>query len=56
MAIGKNGAPQTTTGIEEQMENDQMVNVQCFDILGRPVDSNIALHGVYIINGKKVVK
>ncbi len=56
MAIGKNGAPQTTTGIEEQMENDQMVNGQCFDILGRPVNMNNAAHGVYISNGQKIVK
>ena len=58
MAIGKNGAPQTTTGIDEQITNDQLpiTNGQCYDILGRPVDSNITLHGVYIINGKKVVK
>ena len=55
MAIGKNGAPQTTTGIDEV--NDQMVNGQCFDILGRCIDgTKITAPGVYIINGKKVVK
>lgn len=56
MSIGKNDAPQITTAIDEQMVHDQMLNGQWYDILGRPVDSNIALHGVYIINGKKVVK
>ena len=56
MSIGKNDAPQITTAIDEQMVHDQMVNGQWYDILGRPVDINNAAHGVYIINGQKVVK
>ena len=52
--IGNAQAPQVTTGLNEQMVNDKMN--QCFDILGRPVNSNCAEHGVYIINGQKIVK
>ena len=48
-------APQVATDINEQMTNQQMK--QCFDILGRPVDiRNTDVHGVYIINGQKIVK
>jgi hypothetical protein len=43
-----------TTGLNEQMVNDKMN--QCFDILGRPVNSSFLEHGVYIINGQKIVK
>ena len=54
IVIGNAQAPQVTTGLNEQMVNDKMN--QCFDILGRPVNSNCAEHGVYIINGQKIVK
>ncbi len=53
--IGNAQAPQVATGINEQMTDEQMN--QCFDILGRPVDiRNTDVHGVYIINGQKIVK
>ena len=52
--IGNAQAPQVTTGLNEQMVNDKMN--QCFDILGRPVNSHSLEHGVYIINGQKIVK
>lgn len=54
IVIGNAQAPQVTTGLNEQMVNDKMN--QCFDILGRLVNSNCAEHGVYIINGQKIVK
>lgn len=53
--IGNAQAPQVATGINEQITNEQMN--QCFDILGRPVDiRNTDVHGVYIMNGQKIVK
>ncbi len=54
IVIGNANAPQTPTAIDEQRVNDQMN--QCYDMLGRPVDINSATHGVYIINGQKIVK
>ena len=58
IVIGNANAPQTPTAIDEQMTNDQspMTNGQCYDILGRPVNLNGTPHGVYIMNGKKIVK
>jgi hypothetical protein len=54
VVIGNAQAPQVTTGLNEQMVNDKMN--QCYDILGRPVNSSFLEHGVYIINGQKIVK
>ena len=54
VVIGNAQAPQVTTGLNEQMVNDKMN--QCYDILGRPVNSHCLEHGVYIINGQKIVK
>ena len=54
IVIGNANAPQMPTAIDEV--NDQMLNGQCYDILGRPVNMNNAAHGVYIINGQKLVK
>ena len=58
IVIGNANAPQTPTAIDEQMTNDQspMTNGQWYDILGRPVNLNGTPHGVYIMNGKKIVK
>ena len=58
IVIGNANAPQTPTDIEQQMTNDQlpMTNGQCYDILGRPVDIHSTQHGVYIMNGQKIVK
>lgn len=57
IVIGNADAPQTTTDIDE-INNQQLsiINQQCYDILGRPVNMNNAAHGVYIINGQKIVK
>jgi len=53
--IGSAQAPQVATDLHSQMVNEQMN--QCYDILGRPVDiRNTDIHGVYIINGQKIVK
>ena len=54
VVIGNAQAPQVTTGLNEQMVNDKMN--QCYDILGRPVNNHCLEHGVYIINGQKIVK
>ncbi len=54
IVIGNANSPQVTTGINEQMANDKMN--QCFDVLGRRIDINNAPHGVYIINGHKIIK
>lgn len=54
IVIGNANSPQVTTGINEQMVNDKMN--QCFDVLGRRIDINNAPHGVYIINGHKIIK
>lgn len=54
VVIGNAQAPQVTTGLNEQIVNDKMN--QCYDILGRPVNSHCLEHGVYIINGQKIVK
>lgn len=52
--IGNAQMPQTPTGIDEQTAKEQMN--QCYDVLGRPVNCNSIEHGVYIINGQKIVK
>ncbi len=54
IVIGNANSPQVTTGINEQMVNDKMN--QSFDVLGRRIDINNAPHGVYIINGHKIIK
>ena len=54
IVIGNAQMPQTPTGIDEQTANEQMN--QCYDVLGRPVNCNSIEHGVYIINGQKIVK
>ena len=58
VVIGNANAPQTPTDIDEQTTNDRQstANGQCFDILGRRVDIHSTTHGVYIINGQKIVK
>ncbi len=45
--------PQTPTSIDNIVTDAENT---AYDILGRPVDINNAVHGVYIINGQKVIK
>lgn len=47
-------APYVATGLEETMTNDQMVNGNCYDLLGRKV-TNPQQGGVYIMNGQKII-
>lgn len=47
-------APYVATGLEEPMTNDQMVNGNCYDLLGRKV-TNPQQGGVYIMNGQKII-
>ena len=58
IVIGNARAPHTATGINEEMANDQcpITNDKCYDLLGRPVNCSNIEHGVYIMNGQKMVK
>ncbi len=55
LIIGNANAPQIPTAIEYVTEGE--TDNTAYDILGRPVNSkNLPAHGVYIINGQKIVK
>lgn len=53
LVLGGSNAP---TAIDEINDQSSIINNQCYDLLGRPVDRNTTLHGVYIMNGQKMVK
>ena len=54
IVIGNAQAPQTPTAVDNLL--DGMMDNEAYDVLGRPVDIHNTPHGVYIINGKKIVK
>ena len=43
------------TGIGE-VANGKSSNAKCYDLQGRPADSHSARRGIYVVDGKKVVK
>ncbi|MBR4521287.1 MAG: hypothetical protein IKO63_07730 [Paludibacteraceae bacterium] len=52
--IGNAQAPQVATGAENVVVDTENT---AYDVLGRPVDiRNTDIHGVYIVNGQKIVK
>lgn len=52
--IGNAQAPQVATGAENVVMDTENT---AYDVLGRPVDiRNTDIHGVYIVNGQKIVK
>ena len=46
----------TTTNIGDMSEEERSVEGNCYDLQGRKVTKQLKTKGIYIVNGKKVVR